>query len=75
MRYHRAYFDLAVGLGIDPGDKLSAEHLVAVRLEPVVRNGIGSAAIDLHFRREERWSVMPLVIVDVSMLEARERDP
>ncbi len=75
MRYHRAYDDLAIVLGIDAGDKLGAENLVAVRLEPVVRNGIGSAAVDLHFRREERWSVVPLVIVDVPMLEARERDP
>jgi hypothetical protein len=75
MRYHRAYHDLAVVLGLEPGDKLNAEQLVAVRLEPVVRSGLGSAAVDLHFCRDERWSVVPLVIVDVPMLEARERDP
>ncbi len=75
MRYHRAFDDLAIVLNVEAGDVLSAENLVAVRLEPVVRSVNGSAALDLHFRRESRWSVVPLVIVDVPMLEARERDP
>ncbi len=75
MRYHRAFDDLAIVLNVEAGDVLSAENLVAARFEPVIRNGTGSAALDLHFRRDERWSVVPLVIVDVPMLEARERDP
>jgi hypothetical protein len=75
MRFHRAFDDLAIVLNVEAGAALSAESLVAARLEPVIRSGTGSAALDLHFRRDERWSVVSLVIVDVPMLEARERDP
>ncbi len=75
MRYHRAFDDLAIVLNVETGDVLSADNLLAARLEPVIRSGTGCAALDLHFRRDDRWCVVPLVIVDVPMLEARERDP
>lgn len=58
-----------------PGERLGAAQLVAVRLEPVVRAGAGGAIVDLHFRDGQRRIVIPFVIVDVPMLEARECDP
>ena len=75
MRYHSAYRELALRVGDPSREIVAPETLVAVRLEPVLRNGKGSAILDLHFRRDARRSVIPLVIVDVPMLEARERDP
>lgn len=74
MRHHRAFAELAIVLG-DFGERLTPAQLVAARLEPVIRAGAGAAIVDLHFRDEERRTVIPFLIVDVPMLEARERDP
>jgi hypothetical protein len=75
MRYHRAFRELAFPVGGDAGAIASAETLVAARFEPVLRARKGSATVDLHFRRDRAHVVIPLVILDVAMLEARERDP
>jgi hypothetical protein len=75
MRFHRAFSELAIPLGAKPqGEIASAETLTAVRFEPIVRAGKGAGLVDLHFRRDDRRTVVPFVIVDVAMLEARERD-
>lgn len=75
MRYHRAFSDLAFVLGQFP-QRTTEAHLVAARFEPVLRAGSSAGLLDLHFRdSQDGRSVIPFVIVDVSMLEARERDP
>jgi hypothetical protein len=76
MRYHRAFRELAIPIGAQPlRDVAAAQTLVAARFEPAVRAGKGCAILDLHFRCEERRAVVPMLIVDPAMLEARERDP
>jgi len=74
VRYHHAFAELAITLG-DFSGETKAEHLVAARFEPVVRANSSAGIVDLHFRSGDRRSVIPFVIVDVVMLEVREREP
>ncbi|MBV8356259.1 MAG: hypothetical protein JO101_13115, partial [Candidatus Eremiobacteraeota bacterium] len=75
MRFHRAFRELAFAAGAPFAQTARAETVVAARLEPVVRGGVSAALVDLHFRDGEERCVVPFVIVDLAMLEARERDP
>ena len=76
MRIHAAFRELAFPFGNGAlRDVASAESLVAARFEPVLRAGKGCATIDLLFRRGSAHAGIPLIILDVAMLEARERDP
>jgi len=74
VRYHHAFTELAITLG-DFSGETRTEHLVAARFEPVVRANSSAGIVDLHFRDGDRRSVIPLLIVDVVMLEVREREP
>ena len=76
MRIHAAFRELAFPFGNGTlRDVASADALVAVRFEPVIRAGKGCATLDLLFRRGDAKVGIPLVVLDVAMLEARERDP
>ncbi len=76
MRYHCAFQELAIPVGGQSlQDAAGAQSLAAARFEPVIRAGKGGGVLDVHLRRGDRRAVIPLVIVDVAMLEARERDP
>jgi glycosyltransferase involved in cell wall biosynthesis len=54
---------------------VSAEHLVAARIEPVTRGREPSAFVDLHFADGARCVTIPLVYLDLAQLELRESDP
>ena len=56
-------------------DLVGAEHLAAVRLEPVTRGREPAAFVDLHFSDGERSVTVPLVYVDLAQLDVRESDP
>lgn len=75
MRFHRAFAELAMSVGAPLADVAAPETLVAARYEPALRGNKASGVVDLHFRREAKRTVVPLLLVDVAMLEARERDP
>lgn len=51
------------------------EFLRVVRIEPVLRAQTPSAIADLHFVDGTQRVTVPFVIVDVPMLQFRERDP
>ena len=75
MRTHTAFGELARPFGSGSlGETVVADSLIAARFEPVVRAGKGCGVVDLIFRRDGRNLVVPLVLIDVVMLEARERD-
>ncbi|HEY1727886.1 MAG TPA: hypothetical protein VGG22_05920 [Candidatus Baltobacteraceae bacterium] len=76
MRYHLTHHELAICFGSAPIAEIAApETLVAARFEPVLRGDKGSATLDLHFSREGKHASVACIVVDVAMLEARERDP
>jgi hypothetical protein len=54
---------------------VSAELLVAARLEPVTRGRQPTAFLDLHFSDGERTIAIPLVYVDIAQFDVRELDP
>ncbi len=56
-------------------DLVAGEHLVAARIEPVTRGREPTAFLDLHFSDGERTVTIPLVYVDLAMLDVREADP
>jgi glycosyltransferase involved in cell wall biosynthesis len=74
VRYHHAFAELAIPLG-DFSNVTKAEHLTAVRFEPVVRANSSAGVVDVHFSDGDRRGVIPFLIVDVAMLEVREREP
>ena len=54
---------------------VAGEHLVAARIEPVTRGREPTAFLDLHFSNGQRTVTIPLVYVDLAMLDVREADP
>lgn len=64
-----------MSVGAPLSDVAAPETLVAARYEPTLRGNKPSGVVDLHFRRDAKRTVVPLLLVDVAMLEARERDP
>ncbi len=52
-----------------------AEHLAALRIEPVTRGREPAVLADLHFCSGERSVTIPMVYVDLAQLELRETDP
>ena len=77
MRTHRVF------PGLQPwqwrtellGELVSAEHLVAARIEPVTRGREPTAFVDLHFSDGKRAVTIPLVYLDLAQLDVRESDP
>lgn len=54
---------------------VSANHLVAMRIEPVTRGREATVFADFHFSDGERAVTVPLVYVDLAQLDVRELDP
>jgi hypothetical protein len=77
MRTHRVFGALQPWLsrGELLRDLVGAEHLTAVRLEPVTRGREPAAFADLHFSAGDRSVTLPLVYVDLAQLDVRECDP
>lgn len=75
MRFHRAFAEFAINVGAPLSEVAAPQTLVAARYEPTLRGNKGSGVVDLHFRRDAKRTVVPLLLLDVAMLEARERDP
>jgi hypothetical protein len=77
MRTHRAF------PGLQPwawrsellSELVSADRLVALRIEPVTRGREPAAFVDLHFSDGERAVTIPLVYLDLAQLDVRELDP
>lgn len=77
MRTHRVF------PGLQPwawraellGELVTADRLVAARVEPVTRGREPAAFIDLHFSDGERAITVPLIYVDLAQLDLRELDP
>jgi hypothetical protein len=77
MRTHRVF------PGLQPwawrsallGELVTAERLVAARIEPVTRGREPAAFIDLHFSDGARAITIPLIYVDLAQLDLRELDP
>jgi len=57
------------------GELVTADRLVAVRIEPITRGREPAAFLDLHFSDGERRVTVPLVYVDLAQLDVRESDP
>lgn len=76
MRMHRAF------PGMQPWTETAllrelvhVESLTTVRVEPITRAREPAAIVDLHFADGVRHVTIPLVLVDVAMLQVREADP
>jgi hypothetical protein len=54
---------------------VSAERLVAARIEPVTRGREPTAFVDLHFSDGVRSITIPLIYLDLAQLDLRESDP
>jgi hypothetical protein len=77
VRTHRVFPALQPWLwrGKLLGELVTADRLVAARIEPVTRGREPAAFVDLHFSDGERSAVVPLVYVDLAQLDVRESDP
>lgn len=76
MRTHRSFTRLQ--LWRDPEEirqGCRAEHLVAARLEPIVRQGRDEAILDLTFARPEGFLIVPAIVVPTRFVLLRESEP
>ncbi|HEX3463998.1 MAG TPA: hypothetical protein VHS78_08130 [Candidatus Elarobacter sp.] len=74
MRIHRTHTILAPwSTGRAP--VLDAARLVAVRIEPVLRQRRPALALDLHLADDDGITAIPVVLADPSTIVDRDRDP